>query len=443
MKLAFLTGNSMSELSNRFLRWLISELCHKDALALLEQFHFFSNSGGVYFHFSTKDENIIPLLEKKPCQCSEASETILRTLTLCDATNTGLIRPRFINEDYIERTHILPDEAEEIKRVLTECAGSYSERIEKDASALNAYDLGHVTDKANGCLIHPFVDTRPVVYGSEDHPSCATVQITLKPILSFRHGVTEEERTRLFERDLRTWLIAKIQDIFDARGLGHYIARPGGRSSIDVTLEKLDKAYALEFLIDHLNIQGHARQGQKFGANAIYFGDEVIVGGGNDYPVTRIPGLLVLAVNAEKELVPFLSRVFVPSSILEGPDATADVLAELNRIARALLKRCEQRKGDILPRLLHSTALDELKIKVFTDRIYTKIEELKTKRLAGPEEWQILHVFVTLMHRRDSAARQLLSVLVEELDAIMTQAAMSRRSRGKPERGIGVSHADG
>ena len=115
---------------------------------------------------------------------------------------------------------------------------------------------------------------------------------------------------KLFENDLRTILIKKIQDKLDSLGLNHYIARPGGRSSIDVTLEKVNKAYAMEFLIDKINLQGQTRLGKHFGSNAIYFGDEVIVGGGNDYPVTRIPGLLVIAVNPEKELIPFLSHVF-------------------------------------------------------------------------------------------------------------------------------------
>ena len=443
MKLAFLTGNSMSEISERFLTWLVSELCHTNGLAFLEQFHFFCNSGGVYFHFPSKDSEIVSIISEHPSEQGRLSETILGALTLNDEESGRLIRPRFIDESYIKRTQIPADEAQEIRQVLQEHAERYFDRLTGNRSDYaKAYDLDQVSDKAKGCLIAPFVDMRPVLYGSESNPSCATVQLTLKPILSFRHGVTEEERTHLFERDLRTWLISRIQDALDTKGLGHYVARAGGRSSIDVTLEKLDKAYALEFLIDNLNIQGHARQGQKLGANAVYFGDEVIVGGGNDYPVTRIPGLLVLAVNADRELIPFLSRVFVPSSILEGPDATADVLAELNKIARALLKRPAPCRRKSATRAQHTTALDELKTEVFADRIHSKIEELRAKRQVGPEEWQILHVFVTLMHRKDPAARQWLSILVEELDAIMTQIAVSRRNRGGAATAIGASHPD-
>jgi hypothetical protein len=76
--------------------------------------------------------------------------------------------------------------------------------------------------------------------------------------------------------------------------------------------------YALQFIIDRLKVQGSARLGEKIGTNTIYFGDEVIVGGGNDYPVTKIPGLLVFAVNPDRDLVPISSDVFIPSTIRGG-----------------------------------------------------------------------------------------------------------------------------
>jgi len=40
-------------------------------------------------------------------------------------------------------------------------------------------------------------------------------------------------------------------------------------------------------------------------------------------------------------------------------------------------------------------------------------------RSLSPDDWQILHAFVTLMHRDDPAARHWLSILVDEFDAIM------------------------
>jgi hypothetical protein len=55
--LAFLTGNSMDELRSRFLRWLIDQLCHTDHLELLDRFHFFCNSGGVYARLSMQERH--------------------------------------------------------------------------------------------------------------------------------------------------------------------------------------------------------------------------------------------------------------------------------------------------------------------------------------------------------------------------------------------------
>jgi hypothetical protein len=62
MKLAFLAGNSMSQVTNRFLKWLLNYLCNTNSIQLLPQFHFFCNSGGVYFHFPNSNELITDLL---------------------------------------------------------------------------------------------------------------------------------------------------------------------------------------------------------------------------------------------------------------------------------------------------------------------------------------------------------------------------------------------
>lgn len=435
MKLAFVTGNSMSQVTNRFLKWLLEQLCHTEDLGLLQQFHFFCNSGGVYFHFPNTDEDIDAALNDNVTDQSAISKKIYQVLTYQE-DGTTFVHPRFIDSRYLARTQIPEEEVEEIRNILNCCGKDYYTKIARSKSSLaRNYDLSKVTKE--GKLEKPFVDIRPVKYGKE--PSQATVQLTLKPILSFRHGISEQHQERLFENDLRTKAISQIQGELDAKNLGHYVARPGGRSSIDVTLEKLDKAYAMEFLIDSLNLQGSPRKGQRLGTNAIYFGDEVIVGGGNDYPVTRIPGLLVFAVNPDKKLVPFLSHVFVPSSILEGPEATKDVLSQLNKIASDCLKSWVPQKptaDDFLP---HASAIDFFKVKVFGDRIHTKIDDLKRSAKLNPEEWQVLHAFVTLMHRDDPAARQWLAILIDELDAIMTQVTENPRV---VQGGIGTSHPD-
>ena len=259
----------------------------------------------------------------------------------------------------------------------------------------------------------------------------ATVQITLKPVLGFRQarpGFTED----LIGKDIRSHVVQAIQIKLDAAGLGHYVARPGGRASIDVTLARLDKAYALDFLIDHLRLQGNMHHGQQLGSNTIYFGDEVMVGGGNDYSITRIPGLLVFAVNRDRGLVPFLRDVFVPSAIFEGPEATSDVLTHFNQCARRLLK---EYRSDHPTR----TAIEALKEDIFANRISEKITHLRSRNISA-DDWQTLHTFVTLMARDEGSGRQWSSILVKELDTIMTQLTVD--SRG-PMPASGSSHPHG
>lgn len=437
-KLAFVTGNSMSELTTRFLKWLLSHLCFTDSLDLLDQFHFFCNSGGVYVHFPSKDRAISSILSQCPSHQRNVADKIYEILTFEDEHGNRLIRTRFVDPSYIKRTQISRAEIRKIISILDTCSKTYLQELKAHRTTYEkSYDIEKIS--GNRELKTPKVDARGVRYGSESSPSEATVQITLKPILSFRHGKTKKKRVELFEKDLRTWLIGEIQKRLDELGLDYYVPRAGGRSSIDITQEKLDKAYALEFLIDRLNLQGHPRLGQKFGSNTVYFGDEVIVGGGNDYPVTRIPGLLVFAVNPDKELIPFLSQVFAPSSIMEGPGATAEVLSEFNKIAHNLIAGQKFKNIARSHSLYPFSALDTLKIEVFAERIREKTESLKTRGTASPEDWQTLHAFVTLMHREDQAARQWLSILINELDAIMTQIAENPRPS---QAGIGTSHPD-
>lgn len=410
--LALLTGNNMDALTSRVLKWLIEQLCHVRDLGLLSRFHFFCNSAGVYAHFPQNDPDIMRLCaDAKTCSDSAA---VMQTLTKPGVDERKLaICPRFIDPIYIRRTAILEDELDEIRSILQEYGTSYMRRLtERRSSFERNYDLTQVCD--GSALIAATPEVRTVEYGPDSEPQLATVQITLKPILSFRYA---RNPSRMFGKDLRSQLISTIQKRLDMRGLGHYTARAGGRASIDVTIAKLDKAYGLEFLIDHLNLQGQAHQGQRFGSNTIYFGDEVIVGGGNDYPVTRIPGLLVFAVNSDRELVPYLHHVFIPSTILEGPEATAQILTSFNQCATRLLKGRSGRVHD------GRTALDVLKEEILAKRVADRIAELQTSHRLSLEDWQALHAFVSLMSRTDPAAREWLTILTSQLDAIMTQVA--------------------
>lgn len=434
INLALLTGNSMHELSSRFLKGLIDHLCHTNRIELLNKFHFFCNSGGIYAHFSERNELLKPLFAPSDEE-GNARGRIFDAITV-NLDGKLSIRPCFIDPAYIERSMIPEEDIERIKIILEEAALIYVDDLRSNSDIYSqSYELEGVSK--NGSLIHPSVDLRFVEYGSGEITKKASVQITLKPILSFRHAYTS---LQLVGKDLRSNVIKLIQAKLDEKGFSHYVARPGGTSSIDVTLEKLDKAYALEFLIDRLNLQGNTHLGQKFGSNAIYFGDEVILGGGNDYPVTRIPGLLVFAVNFERELVPLLSHVFVPSAILVGPDATAEVLSDFNKCAFRLLRdyisRCEN--GEKQPKT--KTALEALKKEIFATRIAEKIVSLKDTDHHSVEDWQTLHAFVTLMCRKDPAARQWLTLLINELDAIMIQLASNTAST--QPIALGTSHPD-
>jgi len=428
MNLAFLTGNSMKELSERFLKWLTQLLSYTEQLRLLSQFHFFCNSGGVYAHFPM---NSIEKLLRLNSRGNQGSDFAYRALTF-NGTAGRAIKPQFIDSAYIEQCQISDPQLGEITAILTEAADEYYDNIcKKPDSLARIYDLSLIKDKISAEVIRPKPEIRLVQYGSGHKLNQAVVQVTLKPVLSFRHA-WKAQKPKLATKDVRTWLTNRIQEKLDCRGFSHFIARPGGTSSIDVTLERLDKAYALQFIIDRLNVQGSARLGEKIGTNTIYFGDEVIVGGGNDYPVTKIPGLLVFAVNPDRDLVPMNSGVFIPSTIRGGPKATAAVLEELNNCASDLQLRFDPEKGT-------RAAVEELKLRLFSRRIKQKIQQLGPPREQSVRDWQALHALVTLMCRDDKPSREWLSILVNEFDQIMNHLATHKAG---PQGAFGSSHPD-
>lgn len=423
--LAFLTGNSVNALATRFLRLLIAELCHRHSLQDLDRFHFFCNSGGVYVHFPVKDPSLAAVLKNSHSKTTIPDRVAFDAITISgdDPKRTG-IRPQFIDVDYTERTKIPECEVAKITEVLNQAVVHYMADLKANQARYDREYYLHYISDATG-LVPPLVEPRTVLYGSDGDPRTATVQITLKPILSFRQA---KEPNEIHGKDPRSLLAKEIEHALDQAGLRRYAARPGGRSSIDVTLEKLDKAYALEFLIDRLNMQGSPRRGEKFGSNAIYIGDEVIVGGGNDYPVTRIPGLLVFAVNSDRELVPCISYVFVPSQVFAGPEATAEILDMFTKCARD-------------PRRTASKSpLQSLKEEIFSKRVEEKIGGLRAGPKMSVDDWQVLHAFVSLMCRHDPASRKWLSILIRELDDIMKHLADTDSNASL--RALGSSHED-
>jgi hydroxymethylpyrimidine pyrophosphatase-like HAD family hydrolase len=416
-RLAFISGNSLEEVTDRFLRWFLHQLCYFDELELLSQFHLFCNSGGVYIHLSPKDPELRRLIDAHitDSDSKDLPDDIFREVTIShDQSGRAMVHPRFIDDAYLERCRIPDGDAQMIRQILEDEAANYAANLESKRNTFaRQYMLDMVSEK--GELVRPFVDLRYVAYGHDGHSTQATVQITLKPILSFHQGHT---KSRLFGKDLRNQLIHTIQSRLDASGLVHYVARPGGRASIDVTQDKLNKAFALEFLIDRLNLHGIARNGEQFGSNTIYFGDEVIVGSGNDYAVTRIPGLMVVAVNPQRDLVPLLSQVLVPSTILEGPDATVQVLTHFNHCAERLLREYSTLADKKRP-ISVKNAIESVKEEIYSHRTREMINTLQTP----VEDWQALHSLISLIQRKDPNNRQRLVSLLRELNAILLQFA--------------------
>ncbi|MFX0204175.1 MAG: hypothetical protein ACFFCW_49385 [Candidatus Hodarchaeota archaeon] len=435
--IAAITGNSMQQLSSRFFRWIVGELWNDRDITPLANFHLFCNSGGIYVNFDRNDETFKSIVQKVRSQEIDKDE-VIEQLTLTEEDgNISSIHPRFIDTTYIKRTAIPEQDIQELVRILEEAVEEFQyELIQNVKEYRKDYLINtpnseerqqEIRDQDSGILyelfdktgkpIMPKVDTRPVRYGKDDPYKNTTVQITVRPVLSFRHA---KKPVDFFGKDFRSKLTKAIQSKLDHNGFTQYVARPGGRTSIDVTLEKVDKAYAIEFLIDHLNLQGSSRLGMEFGSNAIYFGDEVIVGDGNDYSVTRIPGLLVFAVNKDRDLIPSLSRVFIPSTIFDGPAAVAKELAKFTSESERLLKEyCQAKDAGETP--ITKTAIEALKEKIFVERIKDKINHWDiSPRNIPPKDLELMHILVTLMCRDDPIAHQWLSILVDELNAIMT-----------------------
>ena len=415
---AFITGNSMEQLTSRLLRFLVEELCHTGRLGMIGNFHFFSNAGGVYFHFDENNAKIKELIEKHEQQ--DLIQKVMEILTSVAKDGSLSVRPEFIDTSYLKRTRISEEDVQAVRKILEEQAKAYYSEIDKNQVELEkVYNLTDPTiAKDDGSLINPKVEERPIRYMNNNKLQMDTVQLTLKPILSYKHGI---DQISLFEKDHRTYLVKKIQDQLDEKGLAHYIARPGGKTSIDVTLAKLDKAYALEFIIDRLNLQGQERLGEHIGSNTIYFGDEVIVGGGNDYPVTRIPGLLTFAVNHNYTTIPVLSHVLVPSLVTHEVGATLEVLRKLNNVVTNMSDHDD-------------SVLDVFKRKLFKKRV---LEKIHTKTNLKADNWQTLNCLVSLMCRKDESAKRWLEILVEELDSIMLH--LGDRSH---QSAYGTSHPD-
>ncbi len=432
VNIAVITGNSMDALCSRFLEWLTEHLCHTQNMQLIDKFHFFCNSGGVYANI--KSDQL-----KMDYSIRPDVNLVLREMVSCDqTTKKQYIKPAFIELSYIKKNMIYPLDIERIKDIVREKLDNYKLELEKSWEDIKEkYDVfiddGKLKEKEfdQRCLSEPTIELRNVNYMEGKEIFEATIQITIKPILSFRHAKEAHKRS-VIGKDMRKSLVDDINTALHSASLEQYIAKPGGISSIDITLERLDKAYALEYLIDFLRISGSERKERRKGSNCLYFGDEVIVGGGNDYPVTRIPGLQVFAVNPDTDLIPFLNSVCAPDE--SGPQATKNIIDEFNIVIRKGLH-------DLKNQPQTETAVEMFRREFFKERITKKISKALESGKLSADDVNLLHTIVTLMARDndDHCGKKWLHVLISELDSIMLNI---QTSNAHALSAIGSSHSD-
>lgn len=422
--LAFITGNSMDQLCKRFFKWFLAEIIkRKISLRILRRIYFFCNSGGVFIRF--KDDFLDEFIAQN--KTASADELFSRLTCKKEDPYTKKIKtyfiPQLIDSEYISKTRIPSDDLKRIQKILNQEVDRFSESKTKNSykEEIKEYDLTDFDTHDT------YVDARYVIHGVDGKQD--SVQITIRPILSYKYA--KNESINPFN-DIRSDLVNGLRKRFDMQGLFNYDVKIGGRSSIDITLDKLDKAYALEYLIDILNLQGAKSLNEGVGAHTIYLGDEVIVGGGNDYHVTRIKGLLVFAVNENKDYVPLHSEVMVPYPNLNGPEVVQKVLETYNGGAKFLLAQFSRRKGNKKIR----SAIDFLKKNYFLSRIKSKIEKLNLNNISSSEV-QVLHGIVTLMCREDQNSRRWVSIFFEQLDSIMELL-----DQAKDFKALGTSYDD-
>jgi hypothetical protein len=430
MRLALISGNSMEQLCRR-LKWLVRFLCFVDKLRLLSHVHCFCNSGGVYARIPPDDEVLAGLISGNVTDSREAWEALT-----VPSGRLRVLSPRYVDSAYLEKTKIQDDDAIDIHDILSQVAAGYCESL-RGALGRELVDLWRSStspgpgaaalfdEEGNACP--PLIDSRTVQHGPAG--SNALVQITLKPIASrrcFPRGLVARRD------DIRPGIVSRIQALLELKGLDHYTARAGGRTSIDITRSRVDKAYALEFIIDRL----YLAHGREVGSRTLYFGDEVFANGGNDYSVLRIPGLLIFAVNADPTSAPFHHNVLVPSDVTSGPPACADVLA---RLAMELRRLSAERGRGIGQRETPAAtdAVEAFKAALFRGRCRDKFDRVAAR--GNSFQLQCLHTFLTLLCRDDPTACKLLRLVTGQLDDIVDFALGPDSSM---QAAIGASHPD-
>lgn len=412
--IAAVTGNDLHQLSGRFFKALVEELCRHRQLQLLASVHCFCNCAAVYVAFDAASPALVSLLEQqlvlRPEQLQEAA---LTALFHHNADGKLEIRPEFVVPEYLQRTCMPAAEARAIASLAQAAADEWWAGVctadglalrpeitreyfvnSADATQNAATETEALSSEANreasvfpcyrraavegGCesggadtlvLSGPYVEIRDVSAANGVMHSAA---LTIKPVLSYRHA-----RRRMQARDDgRSALIDAVQRRLRSAGLAQFSASAGGRSSIDIMKQGITKKYAVGFLIEVLGLAGIAAEHEEAGTNVIYFGDEVVMNG-NDLCVADVPGILVFAVNHQRERVPLNAQIMTPATHLQGPEATDAILRQLLVQTADLLAQYEaalQQGGP--PRPAHVTAVRAFKEELLRRRVLDKAQQL-------------------------------------------------------------------
>ena len=185
--IAFLTGNSMHQMCSRVLKWLVEQLCLTNDLKLIGQFHFFCNSGGVYLHFDPDHEDLRSVFESG-LKRREQRKKFLKAIYEVRENDQHCVQPQFIVSSYVERCMIEPAEIGTIKDILERAAERYLIDLAQNAGAYDQqYVLSWIRD-VNGDFIRPAAEMGTTEYYSGESIRGGAVQVTLKPILSFRQA---------------------------------------------------------------------------------------------------------------------------------------------------------------------------------------------------------------------------------------------------------------
>lgn len=416
--IAAVTGNDLHQLSGRFVKALVEELCRHRQLQLLASVHCFCNCATVYVAFDATGPALASLLEQqstlRPEQLREAA---LGALFHHNADGQLEIRPEFVVPEYLLRTCMPAAEARAIASLAQAAADEWwagmctadglalrpeiardyfvssadaaqsaateaealSSETNREASVLPCYrravgdgDGGSTSGSADALVLSgPYVETRDVSAANGVQYSAA---LTIKPVLSYRHA-----RQRMQARDDgRSALIDAVLRRLRSAGLAQFSASAGGRSSIDIMKQGITKKFAVGFLIEALGLAGIAAEHEEVGTNVIYFGDEVVMNG-NDLCVADVPGILVFAVNQQRERVPLNAQIMTPATRLQGPEATDSIMRQLHLQTADLLAQYEaalKKPGGGPPRPAHVTAVRAFKEELLRRRVLDKAQQL-------------------------------------------------------------------